>query len=512
MISPLKTRETPVKTQTYLWRRPKYLNPQQIDSNWTLICSAFDIVVLMALQPYVMIAYLLPDESFKVSQFIGVVSFYCLIWILSASQWQLYKRYQNHFTRHDALKTFIAIAFSALALDGLLTLFNLPHPPVLLGIILMLVSFMLVVLNRVSFSAYARANDLQFNRRVAIIGVQALAAAALRKIKTQGHLRDVPITCVGFIAPKCQPVIQNDINILGNFAEIGQIIADNHLTDVVIAVEDRTCEKELTNMLQSLQNQPVYIYYVPSYLGTMLYRITQGQLNGTVEDMIANIKAREFDYSVDMVQIVDVRTPILTREQYIFKRAIDIMLASFLLILASPLMLTIALLIWLYDRGPIFFIQQRIGENGTHFNMLKFRSMQIDAEKKQNQINRYDSDGNLIHKYRDDPRITPIGRIIRPTSMDELPQLINILRGDMSLIGPRPELPWIVDQYQLWQLKRLSVPQGLTGWWQVNGRGDKPMHLNTTYDLYYVDNYSYKLDAIILFKTVGAVLRKTGAF
>ena len=123
-----------------------------------------------------------------------------------------------------------------------------------------------------------------------------------------------------------------------------------------------------------------------------------------------------------------------------------------------------------------------------------------------------DPDGNLTYKIPDDPRVTHVGKFIRRASLDELPQLFNVFKGEMSLIGPRPELPALVKHYEPWQRKRFAVPQGITGWWQVNGRSDKPMHLHTEDDLYYVQNYSLRLDLTILLKTIWVVLRGKGAF
>jgi len=175
-------------------------------------------------------------------------------------------------------------------------------------------------------------------------------------------------------------------------------------------------------------------------------------------------------------------------------------------------MLGIALVIWLDDRGPILFRQQRAGENGRLFEIYKFRTMVRDAEKIRSLVETTDEQGNLIHKTKYDARVTRVGVFLRRFSLDELPQLFNILRGQMSLVGPRPELPYLVDQYQSWQRKRFAIPQGLTGWWQIHGRSDKPMHLHTEDDLYYVQNYSIWLDIQILTKTVWIVLRGKGAY
>jgi lipopolysaccharide/colanic/teichoic acid biosynthesis glycosyltransferase len=143
--------------------------------------------------------------------------------------------------------------------------------------------------------------------------------------------------------------------------------------------------------------------------------------------------------------------------------------------------------------------------------MLKFRTMYLDAEQRAREV-AVKTEGGLVHKHRDDPRITRVGRFLRRTSLDELPQLINVARGDMSVVGPRPELPWIVEKYRAWQYRRLLVPQGITGWWQVHGRSDRVLHLHTQDDIYYVRNFSLWLDIKILLLTIRSVLTGKGAF
>ena len=194
------------------------------------------------------------------------------------------------------------------------------------------------------------------------------------------------------------------------------------------------------------------------------------------------------------------------------KRAFDLLFGLFALILALPLMALSALMVYLEDGPPVIFRQKRVGKNGHLFEMLKFRTMVRDAEQLQSQVEKRDLAGNLIHKVRDDPRVTRVGRLLRRFSLDELPQLFNVLAGTMSLVGPRPEMPYLVENYQSWQRKRFAVLPGMTGWWQVTGRSDKPMHLHTEDDLYYIQNYSIWLDLEIIVRTIWVVLFGKGAY
>lgn len=192
--------------------------------------------------------------------------------------------------------------------------------------------------------------------------------------------------------------------------------------------------------------------------------------------------------------------------QRTIKRVFDVCAGTLLALLATPLLALIALAIRLESRGAVLYRQRRVGENGRTFWMLKFRSMVADAETRQSEINRQAGAETLFFKDADDPRVTRIGRFLRRTSLDELPQLYNVLKGDMSLVGPRPELPYLLAHYAPWQLERLCVPQGMTGWWQIRRRGEQPMYLHTEEDLYYVRHYSFWLDLLILARTPLALL------
>jgi exopolysaccharide biosynthesis polyprenyl glycosylphosphotransferase len=196
----------------------------------------------------------------------------------------------------------------------------------------------------------------------------------------------------------------------------------------------------------------------------------------------------------------------------VVKRAFDLVVGGVIQILILPFMGLISLAIKLDSPGPVIYKQLRVGENGRMFWMYKFRTMVQDADERIGEVIQYDEAGHILHKQRNDPRVTRVGKLLRKISADELPQFYNVLKGDMSVVGPRPEMPMLVEKYEPWQRVRFAVPQGITGWWQVNGRSDKPMHLNTEDDLYYVHNYSLILDLEIILKTAMVVLRGKGAF
>ncbi len=195
-----------------------------------------------------------------------------------------------------------------------------------------------------------------------------------------------------------------------------------------------------------------------------------------------------------------------------FKRVFDLLFSILALLFALPLIALSALLVYLEDGPPVIFRQKRVGKNGHLFEIFKIRTMVKNAEQLQDQVEQYDVDGYFLHKRKDDPRVTRVGRILRRFSLDELPQLFNVLSGTMSLVGPRPEIPSLVEKYEPWQHKRFSVMPGITGWWQINSRSDQPMYLHVEDDLYYIQNYSIWLDLKIIVRTIWVVLSGKGAY
>lgn len=192
---------------------------------------------------------------------------------------------------------------------------------------------------------------------------------------------------------------------------------------------------------------------------------------------------------------------------------IDIFGSMILLILLSPVFLLTAIAIYITDPGPIFYVANRVGLNGAYFGFIKFRSMYVDADKHKDELlDQNESEGGVIFKMKNDPRVSKVGRFIRRFSIDELPQLINVLKGDMSLVGPRPPLPREVSEYTLEDRKRLHVKPGITGLWQIKGRSDIPFQQQVQLDLQYIRSQGLKNDLIILLKTIPAVISGKGAY
>jgi exopolysaccharide biosynthesis polyprenyl glycosylphosphotransferase len=303
----------------------------------------------------------------------------------------------------------------------------------------------------------------------------------------QGH----GIKLIGFLDDDLQKQSSYRGNVLGPLNTVRQVVIERHVDDVVFALPLRA-HTRLSELTKALLDLPVHTWVVPDYFQLALHQAKLADFVG--------------------VPMLDLRAPALSEYQRQVKRLFDLIVTSLLLVPALPLMGVLSLLILLLDGRPILFKQKRAGENGRLFTVYKFRTMIPNSEKLLLKVAEKDVQGNIIHKLRDDPRITPLGRFLRRFSLDELPQLFNILSGSMSLVGPRPELPELVEKYQPWQRERFAIPQGLTGWWQIHGRSDKPMHLNTEEDLYYVHNYSFWLDIQILILTFWIVLRGKGAY
>lgn len=328
------------------------------------------------------------------------------------------------------------------------------------------------------------------SRRVLVVGTGELAQQISRQVRAYAW---TGVFLAGYAQDDGLPetTVVADAPILGKVSQVVELLDEHAIDEVILALEEPDYI-HLRQLVQQLHECGVAIRFAPD-LREMQY------LFSTVEEL-------------EKMPLIGLREPRLSSSQRLVKRVVDVTLSSILLILALPLLLIVGLGVILTSRGPVIFAQNRIGEGMRPFKMYKFRTMVKDAEERQDEVTKIDTNGNVIHKDPDDPRVTRFGRFLRRMSIDELPQLVNVLKGDMSLVGPRPEMPWIVSLYEPWQKKRFEIPAGMTGWWQINGRAGTMMHLSTEDDLYYIQNYSIWLDFVILLRTIPAVISRRGAF
>ncbi|MCP4213102.1 MAG: undecaprenyl-phosphate glucose phosphotransferase [bacterium] len=304
--------------------------------------------------------------------------------------------------------------------------------------------------------------------RVLIAGTGDLAQMTAEKLRKYAHFG---IEITGFLerGPK------KDLPILGDFEDLEKVVLKHHITDLVIALSSKEYESTM-KMIETANNLLIEIRLVPDIL------------------QIASLRAgMEHIEGIPVINLGDIP---LQGWQLLFKRAFDLTSAFFGLLLVSPVMLLVGLLVKLTSRGPVFYRQTRIGLDGKHFKMIKFRTMVTDAEK----------ETGAIWSPPGDARVTPVGRFLRKFSIDELPQLFNVLMGHMSLVGPRPERPELVERFKgdiPKYMLRHSVKTGMTGWAQVHGlRGNTSLEKRIEFDIYYIQNWSFRLDLEILWRTL----------
>ncbi len=313
--------------------------------------------------------------------------------------------------------------------------------------------------------------------RVLIVGIGETSQLLMDKLL---KFPELGYKVVGLVAENGTQGELRGIPVLGNYQDIPDVALKKHIHEVIIADPLVSREKTLELILQIGQlNLPVKIV-------SNLYEIitTRTELNGFAD-----------------IPIIEIPTPRTQRFRNLTKNVLEYILTVMLFLISLPVWILIWSAIRLTSRGPAIFRQERIGKDGTPFKIYKFRTMY-------HHVNNYEE----APRDKKDPRITKVGRWVRRTSLDELPQLLNILRGEMSLVGPRPEMPFIVSQYNDWQRIRLSIKPGLTGLWQILGRKDLFLHENLEYDFFYIKNQSLLLDLIILLKTIPAVLKGKGAY
>lgn len=330
-------------------------------------------------------------------------------------------------------------------------------------------------------------------RCILIAGTNPRAVAFARKLEAKPELG---YRIVGFVDEEwagTDEFLKTGYPLAGGFEDLGALLRQSVVDEVVMGLPVKSCYFQAARITAMCEEQGIIVRFPSSIFDLKLARTKAEDFAGDSVITMSSTGAHE-----DWPAVV--------------KRAMDFALSAALLIGLSPLLLITALMIKLTSPGPVFFRQRRLGLNKRIFEIHKFRTMVIDAEQKLKELEKFNEAEGPVFKIKNDPRITPIGRFLRKTSIDELPQLLDVLSGEMSLVGPRP-LP--VRDYEGfdkdWQRRRFSVRPGITCLWQINGRSSIPFEQWMELDMQYIDKWSLWLDVKILYRTIPAVLKGSGA-
>jgi exopolysaccharide biosynthesis polyprenyl glycosylphosphotransferase len=326
--------------------------------------------------------------------------------------------------------------------------------------------------------------------RVLIVGAGEVGRTVMRNVIAQpelayrvvGFLDDDPLKASADIGP---------IRAFGSLDNLPQVLSENAIDQVVITLPWQY-HRKIVRLVNESEQAGARARVVPDLFQLSLGGVDVEDLNG--------------------IPLISVKQTSLTGLNLLVKRAFDLAITVPTVVLLSPIALVIAAAIKLDSPGPVLFRQTRVGRNGELFTFLKFRSMRVNAEAELEALRAQNEADGPLFKIRDDPRRTRVGRFIRRTSLDELPQFINVLRGEMSLVGPRPPIPDEVAQYQAWHRRRLDIQPGVTGLWQVSGRSNLTFDEMVMLDIYYGENWSLSNDLQILLRTVPQVFFGDGAY
>jgi exopolysaccharide biosynthesis polyprenyl glycosylphosphotransferase len=317
-------------------------------------------------------------------------------------------------------------------------------------------------------------------------------------VGTGEHIEDVAhalaagdegINVIGFISLSPRP--DNGLISLGTLEDVGEVVGVHRVDEVIIADPDFP-QREAVELVDECHQRGVTVRIAPSTMEILVHRaeFVPGQ----------------------SVPLFELKPPVFEGFDYALKRTFDLVGSLLLLLVLSPVLLACALAIKLTSRGPVIYRSLRPGIGGVPFSCFKFRTMYRDAHARQPALEDLNEASGALFKIRDDPRVTPVGRLLRRFSIDELPQLLNVLRGQMSLVGPRPLPQRDYDRLEGWHKKRYLVTPGITGLWQVSGRSDLDFDDLVRLDFLYLERWSVFLDLSILLKTIPAVLSRRGAF
>ncbi len=327
-------------------------------------------------------------------------------------------------------------------------------------------------------------------RNVLIVGINETARDIARRIESYDHWG---LRILGFVTTNGDETgcVVDGSPVIGKIQDLERIIQQEVVDEVIVT--------DIGKKLENFEN-------------TVLMLEDHGINTRIVAKLFPHVIAKIHLEELESIPLLSFTTTPQSDTAMMMKRSFDLVAGGGFLVLAAPVMLITAILVKATSPGPVLFTQKRSGLNGRIFTLYKFRSMFVDAEERRKDLGARNEMNGPVFKVKDDPRITPVGRLIRRTSIDELPQLWNVLKGDMSIVGPRPPIPDEVEQYERWQRRRLSMRPGLTCLWQVNGRSNiKDFDDWVKMDLEYIDTWSLALDMKICLKTIPVVLFRKGA-
>ena len=347
----------------------------------------------------------------------------------------------------------------------------------------------------VRYAARARLRGLRARgkctKRVVVVGRGGAVLELVDRLQRQQYAGlDVVAACV---TPADRVRVAEEAGVpVGGLDDVLSIAADVDADTIAVTSASETAAQYLRQLSWQLEGTGIELLVAP----------------GLIEVAGPRLHIRPFEG----LPLLSVEQPSFEGWRRVIKGGVDRAVAGLALVLLAPFLTGLALAVKLSSPGPVLYRQERVGLNGKSFTMLKFRSMVVDADRRLEDLRGDNISDGLLFKMRVDPRVTPVGRLLRRLSLDELPQLFNVVRGTMSLVGPRPPLPGEVARYDTSVSRRLLVKPGLTGLWQISGRSDLSWEESVRLDLRYVENWSLAMDALILWKTGRAVFSSTGAY